>query len=80
MKKRLLSVAIAASVAVPVVLPQLALAQAQLEEITVTAQRRAEDLQSVPVAVTSFNPEELDRLGVTDPSANGGFYTECQYW
>jgi len=47
--------------------------QATLEEITVTAQRRAEDLQSVPVAVTSFRPEELDRLGVTDPQQMADF-------
>ena len=73
MKKRLLSVAIAASVAVPVMLPTQVFAQATLEEITVTAQRRAEDLQSVPVAVTSFNPEELDRLGVTDPQQMADF-------
>jgi iron complex outermembrane receptor protein len=73
MKKRILSVAIAAAVAVPVMLPNQVFAQATLEEITVTAQRRAEDLQSVPVAVTSFNPEELDRLGVTDPQQMADF-------
>ena len=51
----------------------LAYAQVTLEEITVTAQRRTEDLQSVPIAVTTFNPEELDRLGVTDPQQMADF-------
>ncbi len=40
-------------------------AQAQtgttLEEITVTAQRRSENLQSVPIAITAFTASELER-------------------
>lgn len=35
-----------------------------LEEITVTAQRRAENLQSVPIAVTALGAEALDQFGV----------------
>jgi iron complex outermembrane recepter protein len=74
MKKRLLTVAIAASVAVPVLQPTLVYAQGLvLEEIIVTSQRRAEDLQSVPVSVTAFSPELLDQLGVTDPRAMADF-------
>jgi iron complex outermembrane receptor protein len=34
------------------------------QEIIVTAQRRAEDGQDVPVAVTAFNAEAIDRLGL----------------
>jgi len=37
-----------------------------LEEITVTARRRSESLQSVPVAVTAFSEEELDKIGAVD--------------
>ncbi len=44
-----------------------------LEEIVVTAQRRAEELQSVPLAVTAFSAETLDRLGVDDPQAMADF-------
>jgi iron complex outermembrane receptor protein len=41
--------------------------QAQsLEEITVTAQRRAETLQSIPLAVSAFSAEDLGRLGATE--------------
>ncbi|MBT5485360.1 MAG: TonB-dependent receptor [Gammaproteobacteria bacterium] len=71
MKKQLYKSALA--VFISGISASTAYAQSTLEEITVTAQRRAEDLQSVPVAVTSFNPEELDRLGVTDPQQMADF-------
>lgn len=66
MKKLSICAAVAAA-AVGAGTPQVVSAQQVLEEIIVTSQRRAEDLQSVPVAVTAFTPAELDRLGVTDP-------------
>ncbi|MCF8473556.1 MAG: TonB-dependent receptor [Emcibacter sp.] len=37
-----------------------------LEEITVTARRRDESLQSVPIAVTAFSAADLDRRGISD--------------
>ncbi len=37
-----------------------------LEEVIVTARRRSESLQSVPVAVTAFSEEYLNRVGATD--------------
>ena len=37
-----------------------------LEEIIVTAQKRAESLQDVGVAVSAFNQEQLDKLGIKD--------------
>ncbi|MEM9334155.1 MAG: TonB-dependent receptor [Pseudomonadota bacterium] len=43
-------------------------ANAQLEEITVTAQKRVESLQDVPVAVTAFTGETMKTLGVTNAS------------
>ena len=73
MKLRLLSVAIAASVSAPLYAPP-ALGQAGvLEEILVTAQRREEDLQSVPVAITAFTADTLDRLAISDPQAMADF-------
>jgi len=39
-------------------------AHAQLEEVVVTAQRRAENLQQVPIAVASFNNDLLVNSGV----------------
>ncbi|NNE34670.1 MAG: TonB-dependent receptor plug domain-containing protein, partial [Rhodothermales bacterium] len=44
------------------------IAYAELEEITVTAQKRVESLQDVPVAVTAFTGETMTTLGVTNAS------------
>ena len=37
-----------------------------IEEIIVTSQRRAENMQSVPVAVTAFSGDDLDEMGIVD--------------
>ncbi|MCY4343146.1 MAG: TonB-dependent receptor plug domain-containing protein [Gammaproteobacteria bacterium] len=37
-----------------------------IEEIIVTSQRRAENMQSVPVAVTAFSGDALDDMGIVD--------------
>lgn len=39
-------------------------AQAQLEEVVVTAQKREESLQSVPLAVSALGEESLQNLGI----------------
>jgi iron complex outermembrane receptor protein len=39
----------------------------ELEEITVTARKRAELVEDVPSAVTAFSREDLQQLGVTAP-------------
>ena len=38
----------------------------ELEEIIVTAQRRSENLQQVPLAITAFNQDALNRIGAQD--------------
>lgn len=38
----------------------------QIEEIVITAQKRAENLQKAPIAVTAFNKEALDARGITN--------------
>ena len=40
--------------------------KATLEKVTVTARRREETLQDVPVAVTAFTPETLEKLNIRD--------------
>ena len=40
--------------------------RAALEEVVVTAQRRAESLQDVPLAITAITGDELDAMGVDD--------------
>lgn len=38
----------------------------ELEEITVTAQRRSENLQKVPISITAVNSAEMERNGIHD--------------
>ena len=43
-------------------------AQAALEEVVVTAQKRSESLQDVPIAVSAYTGDSMKTLGVTDAS------------
>ncbi len=69
-----LSLAVALSLLAPALHAQdAALAPAEdasqattLDKVTVTARKREETLQDVPVAVTAFTPETLDKLHVED--------------
>ena len=56
-------------------LPVTAFAQAStvdsdsgISEIVVTAQRREENLQNVPISVSAFGAEEIAKKGLTDVS------------
>lgn len=40
--------------------------QGQLEEIMVTAQKREENLQKVPITITALSEGMMDRMGVND--------------
>ncbi len=40
----------------------------ELEEVTVTAQRRSENIQNVPIAITAVTAEVLEAKGITDVS------------
>ena len=35
-----------------------------LEEVTITAQKRAENLQEVPLSVTAISTEQLEKRGI----------------
>jgi len=49
----------------PVLAAQMSPAEApSLEEITVTAQRRSESLQTVPIAITAVSAADIERTGV----------------
>jgi iron complex outermembrane recepter protein len=61
---RALALSLLASGLVAALLPGAARAEAGLEEIVVTAQRRVERLQDVPVAVTAISAAELADRGV----------------
>jgi iron complex outermembrane receptor protein len=41
-------------------------ANSQIEEVTVTSQRREEKLQTVPLAVTAFSPASMESLQIND--------------
>ena len=49
---------------VPTFMPLAAHAQEALQEVTVTAQRRAEDVQSVPMSITVLNATQLEQRDV----------------
>ncbi|MFK8019664.1 MAG: TonB-dependent receptor [Pseudomonadales bacterium] len=46
--------------------PQLALAQGMLEEVIVTAQKREQSLQDVPIAVSAYSGQMLQESGIKD--------------
>ena len=56
--RTVIAAAISAAISAPVA--------AQLEEVIVTAQKRAESLQDVPVAVSAFQGDQLEKFGITD--------------
>lgn len=43
----------------------MSLAQSILEEVVVTAQKRDQNLQDVPIAITAFTGSQMDAMGVT---------------
>jgi iron complex outermembrane receptor protein len=46
--------------------PAVEESEVRLEEVTVTAQKREQNLQDVPVSVTAFSGNRIDELGITD--------------
>lgn len=63
-KQRLKRGLLASSTLLAFAVTDIGTAFAQLDEITVTARKREESLQSVPVAVSAFNENQLDRYQI----------------
>ncbi|WP_374470635.1 TonB-dependent receptor [Phenylobacterium sp.] len=63
---RRLGALLATSMLTGLAAPALAQSGPQLEEVVVTAQKRSENLQDVPVSVQALGAERLDELQVTD--------------
>jgi iron complex outermembrane receptor protein len=55
-----------AAAAASMLIGSAAFAEQQLEEIVVTAQKRSENVQNVPIAITAFTAETLRSKGLTD--------------
>ena len=58
--------AIAVFMALCLYFPTVAIADGVLEEVVVTAQKRTQNLQDVPVAVSAFTGEQLREAGIRD--------------
>ncbi len=68
MQKRVITQAVAAAViGSGLSLPMPVAAQALLEEIVVTARKRSESLQDVPIAVTAFTSQLIQDAGIERP-------------
>ncbi|MDT8399017.1 MAG: TonB-dependent receptor [Pseudomonadales bacterium] len=63
-----MALAFAAAASATALSPGVAQAQPVLQEITVTAQKRAQNIQDVPIAVSAFSPEMLADKGISDVS------------
>src|SRR5882757_10291682 len=50
-----------------------------LEEITVTAQRREERLQDIPIAITAFGAAAIEKLGVTNVEQLANFAPNVRF-
>ena len=57
---KILAAAVAATIAIP------ASAQSVLEEVVVVAQKREQNVQDVPIAITAFTGEQMNALGVSE--------------
>ena len=78
--KKVLAMAVLASIATTSV------AEIAIEEVVVTARKRAENLQEVPIAVTAFTEAQIESAGIQRPGDfislnakrhHGGF---CKRW
>ena len=52
---------------------------AQIEEVIVTTQKRAESLQDVPISVQAFTGDNLDELGVQSAEEIMLHVPKCRY-
>ena len=57
------------AIALMLVMPFASTAFAQLEEIVVTAQKRSESVQDVPISITVLSGQELANRGLNDFTA-----------
>jgi len=64
MKLRTLNAAVAATLIAQGFIPQATAEQLMLEEIIITAQKRTQSLQDVPISVTAMSGEKINNTGI----------------
>lgn len=70
---------VASAVAVAVSAPALAQDRATaLEEVIVTAQKRAESLQDTPISISAFSQDNLEAMGITEVNDIGHYTPNVQ--
>ena len=62
MKNRYVRKSLAAAVLAS--MASMAVAEVSIEEVVVTARKRAENLQEVPIAVTAFTESQIESAGI----------------
>jgi iron complex outermembrane receptor protein len=62
-RRKLVAAAVLSSA---IAMPQIGMAQEALEEIVVTANKRAENLQDVPISVIALSSQTIEDLGIRD--------------
>ena len=76
--RNILLASLMASVALPV--SQEAFAQSlALEEIVVTARKRDESIFEIPVSVSAFSQDQLERSGIDNPEELSNYVAGLQF-
>ncbi len=65
-RKRPLAIAVSSALAAPALYSGVALAETTIEEVVVTATRRAESIQDIPINISALSGQDLERNNVTD--------------
>ena len=52
---------------------------AAIEEIVVTAQKRTESVQDVPISITALSGDDLARRGLNGPAGSGALCAELRH-
>tara|TARA_Y100000814_G_scaffold76095_1_gene47845 strand:- start:1403 stop:1702 length:300 start_codon:yes stop_codon:yes gene_type:complete len=66
MYSKALNVIFKSILVIPFLISTLPTYSAELEEIVVTAQKRSESLQEVPISIVAFSGDDIERLNISN--------------
>ena len=66
MNTRVLKIISKAILMMPLIALSIQTQAAELEEIVVTAQKRSESLQEVPISIVAFSGEDIEKLNISN--------------